>query len=150
MLLSADDILKADDLETREVEVPEWGGTVRVRALSGIEREKWEAGVWKTHRGEQVLDRLGMRAKLVVRCLVDADGAQLFPESDAGKLGRKSSKVIEQLFEVVAEMSGLGENAVEELARNFGETPDDDSSSGSPESSVTPSAGYSPGSPPAN
>ena len=39
-LLSAAEILAADDLPTEDVEVSEWNGTVRVRALTGAERDK--------------------------------------------------------------------------------------------------------------
>ena len=39
--LSAEDILAAEDIETVDVLVPEWGGTVKLRSLSGKEAEKF-------------------------------------------------------------------------------------------------------------
>ena len=39
MALSKDQILGAVDFSFVEVEVPEWGGTVRIRGLSAAERD---------------------------------------------------------------------------------------------------------------
>ena len=47
--LTRDEILGADDLKTESVKVPEWGGTVLVRELTGAERDEWEASVVKTN-----------------------------------------------------------------------------------------------------
>ena len=38
-LLSKEQILAAEDLPHKDVPVPEWKGTVRVRALTGFERD---------------------------------------------------------------------------------------------------------------
>ena len=43
--LSRDTILQREDIKTEDVEVPEWGGTVRVRGMSGVERDAFEAGL---------------------------------------------------------------------------------------------------------
>jgi len=42
MLLTRDEILKAEDIQYETVPVPEWapGGTVRVKTLSGEERDE--------------------------------------------------------------------------------------------------------------
>ena len=44
-LLSKTAILAAQDLQTEDVEVPEWGGAVRVRSFTGRERDVFEAGM---------------------------------------------------------------------------------------------------------
>lgn len=141
MPLSGDDILKADDLKTREVECPEWGGSVLVRALSGKERDAYEASCMverpaitadgKRVRGQMELHRslLNIRAKLVVRALVGPDGKRLFKDTDAAALGEKSGAALDRLFDVAAELSGLTAEDVDALA-NFSEPdPSDDSSS---------------------
>src|SRR4051812_29809096 len=82
MALSRDQILEAKDLETREVDCPEWGGSVLVRALSGRERDAWEASLVQM-RGKQQVPQMGnVRAKLVVRCCVDENGERLFSDAD--------------------------------------------------------------------
>ena len=40
-LLSKEAILAAQDLPSEDVEVPEWGGTVRVRGLDGKGRDEY-------------------------------------------------------------------------------------------------------------
>ncbi len=44
-LLPRDLIDGADDLPVEDVEVPEWGGAVRLRTLTGSERDGFEASV---------------------------------------------------------------------------------------------------------
>ena len=44
-LLTKSAILAANDLKTQDVDVPEWGGAVRVRAFSGRERDAFEQAV---------------------------------------------------------------------------------------------------------
>ena len=42
-LLTKDEILRADDLRLERVEVPEWGGEVVLRTMTGTERDAFEA-----------------------------------------------------------------------------------------------------------
>lgn len=140
-MLSRDEILQADDSQYRDVDVPEWNGTVRVRALTGKERDAYEASCMqerpamdaqgKRIRGQMEMHRslLNIRAKLVVRALVDADGNRLFKDQDAQALGEKSGAVLDRLFDVAAELSGLTEEDVEALENFSDADPSDDSSS---------------------
>ena len=42
-LLTKEQILRVKDIETRKVNVPEWGGDVMVRSLTGAERDYFES-----------------------------------------------------------------------------------------------------------
>lgn len=128
VLLSKEDILKRTDLETEEVEVPEWGGTVLVRALSGTERDAYEASCM-SDRGKQGMVRnlANVRAKLVVRSLVDEDGKRLFTDGDAAALGETSAAVLDRLFEVAARLSRMNDEDIEELGKGSGPIPADGS-----------------------
>ena len=53
MGLTRDQILAVSDIQTEEVHVPEWGGTVLVRGLTGAERDEFEAGM-ATPQGNRV------------------------------------------------------------------------------------------------
>jgi hypothetical protein len=44
-LLSKSAILCANDLQTEDVDVPEWGGAVRVRSFTGRELDAFEASI---------------------------------------------------------------------------------------------------------
>jgi len=135
--LSRDDILKAADRATEEVDVPEWGGSVLVRGLSGRERDEFEVSMSVRRDGEYVPDFANTRAKLVTRCVVDDDGNRVFDEyRDVEVLGEKSAAALDRVYSAAARLSGLGETAAKEAAENFGEAPGASSSSASPPTSA--------------
>ena len=128
--LNREDILKAEDVETREVDVPEWGGVVRVRGLSGYERDAYQASMLAFQKNGQASPELGnMTAKLVARAIVDEDGLPLFNELDVGRLGQKSAAALDRVSNVAGELSGLTEKSIEAAAENLEPTPNDDSTS---------------------
>lgn len=118
MTLSAEQILAAEDLSFQEVEVPEWGGTVRIRELTGAQRDAFEGSVMGDGKKPDIAN---IRARLVAACLVDDAGKPLFNEAAARKLGEKSGRVLDRLFDTCRELNGLTEQAVEELAEGFGD-----------------------------
>ena len=137
MRLSRDDILKADDLATEEVAVPEWGGSVLVRGMTGRERDEFEMSSVDQRDGR--VNLANTRAKIVIRCVVDEDGKRLFDASDIDLLGAKSGAALDRVFAVASRLSGIGERDVEELAGNFGGPNGASSSSASPVTSAKPS-----------
>lgn len=129
-LLSRDEILGADDRKTQDVAVPEWGGSVRVRALSGTERDAYEAGI-VTLRGDgtKQVNLKNLRGRLVSLTIVGDGGERLFSDEDAIGLGEKSAAALERVFDVARKLSGLTEDDVEELAEGFADAPSDASTS---------------------
>ncbi len=120
VLLSRDDILKAVDVQTEEVNVPEWGGSVLVRGLTGRERDKYEASQM-TMRGNKMFPALdNIRAKLVAWCICDEDGNALFTQHDIDLLGGKSAAALDRVFEVAARLSGMSEEDVADLEKSSG------------------------------
>lgn len=129
-VLSRDAILNASDRPTRNVEVPEWGGTVIVRGLTGAERDAYEAGMVQASPGGKVRTNMrNIRARLVAMACVDAEGARLFTDSDVEALGGKSAAAMERVFDVARKLSGLTDGDVEELAEVFGSAPSEPSTS---------------------
>ena len=111
--LSKADILGADDRRPIRVDVPEWGGVVYVRPLSGVERDELEA--WQAVNKGGV----GLRAKVASLVLCDAAGASLeFSEDEVDRLGERSAAALARVLNVASEASGLGAAAVEEAAKN--------------------------------
>ena len=114
--------------------VPEWGGTVRVRGLSGKERDQFEASMLDTSKKRkkgqpQAMNFANLRAKLCAWCVVDVDGARMFSDSDIAALGEKSAAALDRIFEVAQTLSGISDDDVEELAEDFVENPFDTLSS---------------------
>lgn len=127
--LSRDAILGADDLQYEDLDVPEWGGIVRVRSLSGAERDNYEASMRLQRGKEFIANMANVRAKLVVRCVVDEDGKRLFTDNDAPALGEKSAAALDRVFEVAARLSRLSDEDVDELAGNSAAAQSGDSTS---------------------
>jgi len=115
--LTKEQILKANDLPIREVDVPEWNGSVRMQTLSGKDRDSFEDIIQKRKVG-QLIDLKGLKVMLLSLTVIDEIGALMFSEADLVKLNEKSSKAINSLFEVATEMNGIGEEAVAELRKN--------------------------------
>jgi len=113
-ILTKDQILQAEDIKTEEVDVPEWGGKVLVKTLSGKERDQLEASVI-TKPGERNLDNL--RAKIVALSVVDPTGKRLFTFVDAMGLGNKSARALDRVFSVAQRLSGFTPEDVKELAK---------------------------------
>lgn len=124
VILSRDAILEANDLKREEAEVPEWGGSVFVRGLTGAERDAFEMLI--NAEGEQGRGR-NIRARLVAFTAVDDDGNRLFSDADAEVLGRKSATALNRVFDVACRLNGIGAKEAEALAKNFDPEPSGDS-----------------------
>lgn len=117
-LLTRDAILHAEDLPRELVEVPEWGGSVYVRALTGAERDAFEASVVEQRGKSAKMNLRNIRAKLVALTVVGEDGKRLFSDADANLLGEKSAAALDRVFTVAQRLSGLRDEDVEDLAKN--------------------------------
>lgn len=117
-LLSKDAILAAPDLTHEDVPVPEWGGEVRVRVMTGAERAEFEAGTMVVRNGRREADLRNYQARLVALCAIDEHGHRLFSEAEVESLGGKSSQALGRVFLVAQRINGLGLAAVEGAAKN--------------------------------
>ena len=135
--LSRDAILQREDIKTEDVDVPEWGGTVRVRGMSGVERDAFEAGLIQqpptngARRRKQAATQTNManvRAKMCAWCIVDENGARLFSDADVVALGAKSAAALDRIYEVASALSGITEDDVEEMAEEMIEDPFEETS----------------------
>lgn len=144
---NADDIFATEDLETKPVPVPEWGRTVLVKGLTGTERDAWEASLRVRVGDKYVPDSKNMRAKLVGRALVKPDGTRLFRDEQIPQLGTKSAKVLDRLYDIVTEMSGIGEKAEQDAEGNSEVGLSDGSTSSLPTSTESLSVNSSPDGP---
>jgi hypothetical protein len=117
-MLTRDKILQANDIVTEEVMIPEWGDSVLVRGLTGLERDKFEESVLE-QRGKVTRVKLqNARARLVMLSTVDAEGKQLFGVEDVAALGQKNAAALDRIYDVAARLSGITDEDMEELAKN--------------------------------
>ncbi len=119
--LSRDVILNCDDLVTQEVDVPEWGGTVVVRSLTGKERDSFEASIMNMQGGKAPSVKYeNLRAKLVLLSVVDPTDYKkpMFQQGDLDALGGKDAKPLDRIFTVAQKLSGISADDVEEMTKN--------------------------------
>lgn len=100
--ISLDDLMRAPDHKTIEVEVPEWGGFVRLRTLTAAEREAWEQG------GKDDFESHQFYAKFVALCMVDEAGKRIVPDDQIEFFSRKASGPMKRVFDAAQELNGLG------------------------------------------
>lgn len=122
-MLTREQIFAANDVETVTVEVPEWGGSVKVKSLTGSERSRIDQflSVHLTEDGK-VNDLLGFRILLIQLATVDDEGKPLFNGKDAEAIGKKSATVLDKLFVAASKLNKLLAAEVAAEQANFTET----------------------------
>jgi len=119
-LLTRDAILATPERKTVAVPVPEWGGEVHVRMLSGEERDAWEQDM-AARRKEQPDGSFrinNVRAALTAATACDEDGKLLFGPDDVEALGRKFGAALERIHAAAGRLNRIGSTDEEELAKN--------------------------------
>lgn len=113
-------ILSADDSKFEIVEVPEWGegAKVRVRALSGTDRDAFEAAMIQQKGKDIILKAENTRARFVALSVVDHAGNRIFSNTDVLALGKKSAAALDRVYRVAQKLSRFGDEDVEELVGN--------------------------------
>lgn len=125
-ILGRDAILAAQDAVTETIDVPEWGGAVIVKAMTGEQRDAFESAILKDKndpaKGVEMRD---FRARFVARVVVDDKGTRLFTDEDVKALSRKSARVLDRLYDVGARLAGMRKEDAERLAGNSDAQSDD-------------------------
>ena len=116
--LSLDDIFAIDDRPVHKIDVPEWGGFVFLRELSGAERDKFERAMAKSLSAKDS-DDVNFRAALTAMSLCDEAGNRVMGLSDAARLGEKSGSVLNRLAETIDGLSKIQRTQLEEIKKVF-------------------------------
>jgi hypothetical protein len=116
--LNKESIRAASDLKHEVVAVPEWGGDIRVRGMTGSERDAFEASYFTGTDKDRKMNLDNIRARLVVLCCVDEHGDRIFENADLGWLGNKSGSALARVYEVCQRLSGLTNGDVKALEKN--------------------------------
>ena len=109
-----DRILAASDLQSEQVDTPEWEPFgvphVWVRGLTAAERDKYEQGMVERAPDGGVRTRSkikNLRASFVAMVLVNEQGEREFTDEDVDALGEKNANVIDRLWDKGRELSGM-------------------------------------------
>ena len=118
---------------TKEVEVPEWGGSVLFRKLSGVEVPKLIAMATSAFDQEtkQLKDPGRMTQMLSLGIFwswVNEQGGQVLinRDKDMEWLGMQPYELLDRLGDVINEWNGITSTAAEDAKKNLAPTPSDD------------------------
>jgi hypothetical protein len=109
-MLTKEQILKADDLKIEVIDIPEWGGSVNVKTMTGTQRDAFEQSIVEK-KGKTNLANI--RARLCAVTIVDDNGNRIV------ELGKKSAAALDRVFSVAQKLNGFGDKDIEELGKNL-------------------------------
>lgn len=108
-------------IEREPLLVPELGGRIWVRGMSGTERDKFEEGL-RIRKGKKVgqSDLRNYRAQFASRVIVSASGERLLNDSEAdiALLGRLPAGVLDRVIAKCTELSGKAEEEIDDLGND--------------------------------
>lgn len=96
--------------KVEKIQVPEWGGEVFIRPLSGRARDAF-AGASKEAKDTLGYSRL--LAGVVIASVVDQDGNALLKAEDAENLIGMDARTLDALSKAIMKVSGLTEEAAD-------------------------------------
>jgi hypothetical protein len=102
--LTREDVARAADLPTIEVEAPAWGGTLCLRSISAGQRAAYEEKIADDNFPQSLIV-----PTFLVLTIVDAkeNGKQLFSDADLAMLAGKSSKATLPIYSAAAVLNGM-------------------------------------------
>lgn len=107
--LTAAEILAATDISTIEIDIPQWGGTIRFRALSAAEAIEFQA-IFKDEDEKQ--DAI---IRLFAVSAVDEGGSLLFPhKNNVYELRKKSMAAFLKVQKKLLEFNGFTEKGAQD------------------------------------
>jgi len=104
MTLNREQILSSKDREIIVLDIPEWGGEVRLMAFSGGSAES--------------ISPEDSISKVVALSVVDDDDNLVFSEEDIDALKTRSARVLKRVFSEALKLNGLGDSAIEDATKN--------------------------------
>lgn len=117
-ILSRDDILNVNDIDVEELPVPEWGGSIFVKTLTGEERDKIEAAIIVIGSdGKPKQTKMeNLRSLVAFYGICDEQGRRLFTEAkDITALAKKSASALDRVVAKIQSMSGMSPADIENL-----------------------------------
>jgi len=119
-LLTREAILASSDRLSEEIDVPAWGGPVRLAEID-LDAQSAHQLVIKEHMTY-------IWADLIVRTVVDADGDRVFGLDDIPDLAKKPVTVLQEIYERCQVINGMASLESREADENFNEAQPESSS----------------------
>lgn len=114
--MTGKDLLALNDRQYEDIEVPEWGCTLRVGTMGVLDRVRVESSAAKMDSPE---GNAAFQATVVQLTAYNGDGALLFTPEDIPQLQQKSATAIARLFGAALRVNKMRAEDAEEMQRNF-------------------------------
>lgn len=111
--LTKQDIFAAKDDTIISLDVPEWGGTIGIKAMTVGERDKYENEFLKNK--DRGVDNF--RTKFLIATICDEEGNCIFTKDDIERLAKKSITTANRVWNAAMAHNALSNDDVEELAK---------------------------------
>lgn len=106
-ILGRSEILEAQDMSFKTVDVPEWGGAVRLRTMTGRERHAFQGMISRLKNTEEIVEYL------LATSIVDDDGKPVFSYDDIKALSEKSARALNRIFAAAISLNGMTKEEVD-------------------------------------
>ena len=121
-LLTAADIASVQDFKYVDVDMPQWGGTVRLRNLTADALDEYNRSLFTPQGDKFVPNAVRRRLKLVSQCFCDERG-DVDAKANIEALSKRDGTDIDTLYEAAAALNKLTQASREEIAKNSEATP---------------------------
>lgn len=104
------DIIETKDIEIKTIEVPEWGGSICLKQMNGLEREEFEGILLgKADDKGKIKKTDKLRGTLLSLTLCNSTGVRVFKSVEEGvdTLSKKNAAVVSRLYDIAKEYNGL-------------------------------------------
>ncbi len=105
-------ILEANDITSEKLSIPEWGGDVYIRVMTGQSRDAWEEAL---SNSDSLFDNV--RSRMAVASVCDEEGNLLFTSDDVVALGKKSGVALDKVFETARRINKLSAEDIDALEK---------------------------------
>lgn len=112
------DKLLAIKPKAERVEIPFVDEPLYIREMLGVERDEFESSTYLVNGTDVEVNRVNLRARLVGKCVTDADGVRLFGDHELDLVGSIPSSTLSKLYDVACKLNGFSKEDVEELTKN--------------------------------
>jgi len=121
-ILSAAEVLAADDIEEKTLFVKQWNGAVKIRTLTQRQAGELRKRATRTNivTKQQEIDNEALEAMLFIEGVVEPK----FTMADYGKLQEKSMAAMSFVLKEIMRASGLSDEAVSDATKSVEEEPD--------------------------
>lgn len=125
-ILSIDEMLAPQDIEFMELDVPQWGGTIRLGSLPADSMMEWVESADGPAKKTAAI-------RLIIKSLVDAEGNRIGDESKhLAAFKKRSASVLNEIAGKILELNKLNKEDQEKTKNALRET----DTAASPTSSV--------------